>query len=263
MPAVSHPSSADRPLSVAALRPTPRRSRLVLAVLGLCSVVWTGCATVQPVKEPPPSTEIELAYDAGPTSERPLLPPNRFEWLIKFDPGLPAYQPHRLRLLVAQPGAVRIAIYAADASGRPGQALRTLDRMYAPEQTSNGQDGKWLLEPLYDLPRQTGPLFVGLSVPTPGPNAARLWATAVDPAAPARVFARDAEPTTALQSTRLPSVPMLRLALITAEPPPKPAAPPTPASPAASPAASTDPATPAPPAAASAPPAPPAAAPAP
>ena len=210
-------------------KPTTARPSRIVAALGLCSVIWTGCATVQPAKEPPPSTELELAYDSGPASERPLLPPSSFEWLIRFDPGLPAYQPHRLRLLVAQPGPVRIALYAADANGRPGQALRTLDRIYSPEQTSNGQDGKWLLEPLYDLPRQAGPLFVGLSVPSPGPSAARLWATPVDPAAPARVFARDAEPTTALQSTRLPSVPMLRLALIPAEPPPKPAVAPSPA----------------------------------
>ena len=77
---------------------------------------------MQPAKEPPPTTELELAYDSGPASERPLLPPAGFEWLIKFEPNLPAYQPHRLRLLVAQPGALRLALYAADSAGRPGEA---------------------------------------------------------------------------------------------------------------------------------------------
>ncbi len=137
-------------------------------VVGLALSAGLGCAGLQPVKEPPPTTELELAYDSGPASERPLLPQASFEWLIKFEPNLPAYQPHRLRLLVAQPGAMRLTLYAADAAGRPGETLRTLERTYTPEQTSNGQDGKWLLEPLFDLSRQTGAMFVGISVPNPG-----------------------------------------------------------------------------------------------
>ena len=222
MPAVS-PASPALPVALpGGWRPLRRG---LVATLTACGLLLIGCASAQPVKEPPPSTELELAYDSGPASERPLLPPAGSEWLVKFDPGLPAYQPHRLRLLVAQPGPVRIAVYSADTSGRPGEALRTLDRVYTPEQTSNGQDGKWLLEPLFDLPKQTAPLFIGLSVPSPGPGAARLWATAADASGPAHVFARDPEPATALQSTRLPITPMLRLALIPVAAPPPPAPP--------------------------------------
>lgn len=223
MPAVIPSSHAlPRLRSVVPTRLHRARSGLLL----LASIA-TACATTQPAKEPPPTTELELAYDSGPASERPLLPPAQFEWLIKFDPGLAAYQPQRLRLLVAQPGALRLALYSADEHGRPGATLRTLDRVYAPEQTSNGHDGKWLLEPLFDLPKQTAPLFVGLSVPSPGPSAARLWATPSDGTGPAHVFARDVEPGTALQSTRLPLTPMLRLALVpVAAPPPALDAPP-------------------------------------
>lgn len=213
--------------------------RTPISVAALALWAGLGCAGMQPAKEPPPTAELELAYDSGPASERPLLPPAGFEWLIKFEPNLPAYQPHRLRLLVAQPGALRLALYAADSAGRPGEALRTLDRTYTPEQTSNGQDGKWLLEPLFDLPRQTGALFVGISVPNPGPSAARLWTTALDASAPAHAFARDAEPGTALQSSRLPSMPMLRLSFV-------PATPPAPAGGPATSSAATAPASPAP-----------------
>lgn len=200
-------------------------------VVGLALSAGLGCAGLQPAKEPPPTTELELAYDSGPASERPLLPQASFEWLIKFEPNLPAYQPHRLRLLLAQPGAMRLTLYAADAAGRPGETLRTLERTYTPEQTSNGKDGKWLLEPLFDLSRQTGAMFVGISVPNPGPSAARLWATTVEPGSPPHAFARDAEPGTPLQSTRLATMPMLRLSLVPAAAPPA-----APASPATTPA---------------------------
>lgn len=212
--------------SVMARAKTPN----IVAALAVCAGL--GCAGLQPAKEPPPTTELELAYDSGPASERPLLPQASFEWLVKFEPNLPAYQPHRLRFLLAQPGAMRLTLYTADSAGRPGETLRTLDRTYTPEQTSNGQDGKWLLEPLFDLPRQTGAIFVGISVPNPGPSAARLWATAVESGAPSHAFARDAEPGTALQSTRLPTMPMLRLSLVPTAPPAAPAAPPSTASPA-------------------------------
>lgn len=201
-------------------------------VAALAVFAGLGCASLQPAKEPPPTTELELAYDSGPASERPLLPQASFEWLVKFEPNVPAYQPHRLRLLLAQPGTMRLTLYAADSAGRPGETLRTLDRTYTPEQTSNGQDGKWLLEPLFDLPRQAGAIFVGISVPNPGPSAARLWATPPEAGASPHAFARDAEPGTALQSTRLPTMPMLRLSLV-------PTAPLAPASP--SPAAASSP----------------------
>ncbi len=219
------------------------RARTPISVAAFALWAGLGCASLQPAKEPPPTTELELAYDVGPASARPLLPPAGFEWLIKFEPNLPAYQPHRLRLLLAQPGTLRIALYTADAAGRPGETLRTLERIYSPEQTSNGQDGKWLLEPLFDLPRQTGALFVGLSVPSPGPSAARLWATPVEPGAPAHAFARDAEPGTALQSSRLPAMPMLRLALVPAAAPPVAATPPT--APAVTPTSASAPSVPA------------------
>lgn len=209
------------------------RARTPNIVAALAVFAGLGCAGLQPAKEPPPTTELELAYDSGPASERPLLPQASFEWLVKFEPNLPAYQPHRLRFLLAQPGALRLTLYVADSAGRPGETLRTLDRTYSPEQTSNGQDGKWLLEPLFDLPRQTAAIFVGISVPNPGPAAARLWATPTESGAPAHAFARDAEPGTALQSTRLSTMPMLRLSFVPTAAPATPPASPSPAASAA------------------------------
>lgn len=232
------------------VRSLSRRAQTLALCHALPLCTWlAGCTPLQPTKDPQPSTELELAYDEGPPTDRPLLPPSQFEWLIKFEPNLPAYQTHHLRLLLAQPGALRLALYAVDSAGRPGDLLRALDRTYPPELTSNGQDGKWLIEPLRDLPRQTGALFVGISVPTPGPSAARVWTTATSPVpspggrAPTQIYQRDAEAGTAQQSTRLPMVPVVRLALVPAAPPPvavppasSPAAKPAPA-PAAEPAA--------------------------
>ena len=68
---------------------------------------------------------------------------------------------------------------------------------------------------------QSGPLWVGISVPRPDGGAARLWASKNESP---QVFQRDAEPTTALQSGRLPVTPLLRLLVVPEAPPP--AAPP-------------------------------------
>jgi hypothetical protein len=193
--------------------------RVTLACLAAAALL--SCAGAQKQKDAPPEPELELAYDDGTPSERPLLPPPAFEWLVKFEPNLPAYKPKRLRLLLAQPGPLRLVLYAADAAGRPGTPLRTIERDYAPELASGGQDGKWLLEPLADVPLQTGPLYVGVSVPAPGNDAARLWAAARPSP---QVFQRDAEPGTAMQSSRLPLTPLLRLGLTPAAPPPAPPA---------------------------------------
>jgi hypothetical protein len=187
------------------------------------------CAGAQKPADTPPGPELEIVYDDGHPSERPLLPPSPFEWLIKFEPNLPAYKPLRLRLLLAQPGPLRLTLYAADPAGRPGAPLRTIERSFAPELTSAGQDGKWLLEPLADLPIQTGPVFVGISVPTPGNDAARLWSTVPASASP-HVFQRDPEQGTAMQSSRLALTPMLHLVLSPAAAPPPSAPNPAPKS---------------------------------
>ena len=76
-------------------------------------------------------TELELAYDDGQPTERPILAAADFEWLIKFEPNLPAYSPRRLRLLLAQPGELRLVVYRHDeATGRPGARLGAVERSY-------------------------------------------------------------------------------------------------------------------------------------
>ena len=63
------------------------------------------------------------------------------------------------------------------------------------------------------MPVLTGPLWLGISVPASDPSAARLWTSRRESG---QVFQRDAEPGTALQSTKLPMTPMVRL-LVSAE----------------------------------------------
>lgn len=193
---------------------------LGLALLATAGV--PGCAGRQSAGDralDPNAPELELTYDSGvPEGDgRPPLPPPESEWLVRFDPALPApgYRPVRLRLLVAQPGKLHLTLYAEGEGGRPGATLRTIDRDVSPELTSGGRDGKWLVVPLGDVPAQTAPLFVGLSAPETG--GARLWTVpntpGGDPDRPdlAPVFRRDPEPATALQSTRLQVVPLARL----------------------------------------------------
>ena len=169
-------------------------------------------------------TELELSYDDGQPTERPILAVADFEWLIKFEPNLPAYSPRRLRLQLAQPGELRLVVYRHDeATGRPGARLGAPERTYGATFTSGGRHGKWVSEPLPGITTQSGPLWVGISVPRADGSAARLWASKNESP---QVYQRDAEPTTALLSGQLPVTPMVRLLLLPKSPSPPPPAPP-------------------------------------
>lgn len=196
-----------------------RRLCIVAGVVAAGALGAAGCAGLSSgATATTLQTELELAHDDGQPAERPVLGTPEFEWLLRFDPGLPSYRPSRLRLMVAQPGKLRLALYRHDeASGRPGQQLTTLERTYEFTQTSGGRDGKWILELLPSVPAQSGPIWIGLSVPqTEG--GARLWASRRETD---HAFQRDAEPTTALQSSKLPVTPLVRL-LIDPQPAPVP-----------------------------------------
>ncbi|MFO0573564.1 MAG: hypothetical protein U1A78_06180 [Polyangia bacterium] len=185
-------------------------------------------------------TELELAHDDGQPAERPVLGTPEFEWLLRFDPSLPSYRASRLRLLVAQPGKLRLALYRHDeATGRPGQQVALLERSYDFSLTSGGRDGKWVLEPIPQAPTLSGPVWVGLSVPQ-AEAGARLWASRRESE---HAFQRDAEPGTALQSSRLPVTPMVRLLV---EPQAAPGPSPSPGPSAKPPAAAAGKGTPAP-----------------
>ncbi len=213
-------------------------SQLALPVV-LAAALTAGCSgSAKSTRATLQETELELSYDDGQPAERPMLAGLDFEWLIKFEPNLPAYSPRRLRLLVAQPGELRLVLYRHDeASGRPGARLAAVEKNYDAAFTSGGRDGKWVSEPLGSLGPQSGPVWLGISVPKPDGGAARLWASKNESP---QVYQRDAEPTTALQSGRLPVTPMARLLVVPETPAAVPA--PAPATPAAAPA----PATPAP-----------------
>ena len=193
--------------------------RALVSTLSTTMLLWVaatsfGCAASQRATDRSQlQSELELAFDDGQPSERPLLPGADGEWLMRFEPTLPAFKPQRIRLLIAQPGKLRLSLYRHDDNGRPGAKLTQLERTYEVNHTSSGLDGKWVLEPVLDVPVLTGPLWLGISVPASDPSAARLWTSRRESG---QVFQRDAEPGTARQSTKLPMTPMVRL-LVSAE----------------------------------------------
>lgn len=217
--------------------------RALVSTLSTSMLLWAvmtsgGCtASSRMADRSQLQSELELAFDDGQPAERPLLPNADGEWLVRFEPTLPAYKPQRLRLLVAQPGKLRLTLYRHDDSGRPGAKLTQLERTYEVNHTSSGLDGKWILEPVGEVPILTGPLWLGISVPTSDPSAARLWASRRESG---QVFQRDSEPATALQSTKLPMTPMVRLLISAESLPPTPASPPAKVNPQPEPSAKKD-----------------------
>lgn len=153
--------------------------------------------------------EIELAHDDGRPSERPILPGGSYELLLKSEPNVPSYRLLRLRFLVAQPGRLQLHVYDTSSEGRPGRLLYRVERDYGAPWTSNGNDGKWVVENLPELPPVKGPVWVGVGVPDQS-SEARVWAAQNDSG---HVFQRDAEPGTAIISAPVHYTPMVRLAI--------------------------------------------------
>jgi hypothetical protein len=155
-------------------------------------------------------TEVEMALDEGRAAQRPLTPGKTFEMLIRIDPRMPAYRLERMRFLLAQPGHLVFSVYAINAEGRPGDLLKTIDRVYGPELISTANDGKWVTESLVDVPVQRAPIFIGIYSPEKEGDP-RLWASSNDSG---HVFQREADPSTPLSSSRIPRTPKLRVVLV-------------------------------------------------
>ena len=170
------------------------------ALLALCAL---GCSHAPPPRREGPL--IELRLDEGRAQERPLTPSRLFELLILFEPRMTSYQPVELRFLLAQPGHLVFHVYAVTGEGLPGPALKTIDRIYGPDLVSDSGDGKWVVEPLGDLPLQGGQLFIGLHGPDRQSDP-RLWATSNDTG---RVVQRDNDPRAPISRSR--RTPILRL----------------------------------------------------
>jgi len=188
------------------------RAVISSSALALLFLLQSGCASSSRLLgNGQVSHELELSFDDGQPADRPLLPPIEGEWLLRFEPTLPAYKPQRVRFLVAQPGKIRFSLYAQDASGRPGAKLFSVERAYEINHTSSGSDGKWVLESMGDVAALSGPVWLGISVPTADVTAARLWVSRKEAT---QAFSRDPEPGTALQSTPLKVTPMVRLLVL-------------------------------------------------
>jgi hypothetical protein len=174
-------------------------------------VMLTACAHA-PVESGVPHIEIQL--DDGKPVERPLMPSKTFELLVRFDPKLPAYRARRVRFLLAQAGRIFVSVYSGTADDHPGELIYSIDRDYAPQYTSNGTDGKWVIEVL-DLPVQTKPIWIGFWS-LGGSNDPRLWASNSESG---QAFQRDPDPDVPLYSLKLPRTPLVRLELEPTDPP--------------------------------------------
>ena len=103
-------------------------------------------------------------------------------------------------------------LYATSPEGEPGAVLTVVERSFDAQLTSNGTDGKWVVEEL-SLPVQRAPIWIGIHNPghaaeTGRGDDPRLWATSNDSGS---VFQRDADPNTPRSATHIPRTPVVRL----------------------------------------------------
>ncbi len=176
-----------------------------LAAAAAALAVAVGCAHAPSVVVEGP--QIEVALDEGKPDQRPLTPGQPFELLMRFDPKMAQYRARRLRFQLAQPGKLVFTVYAVDENGRPGRALKTIERDYGPDFAGGADEGKWVVEDLSSVPAMSGALFVGVYSPEKSGDA-RLWACSNDSG---NVFARDTDPALPLSSSRVPRTPRLRV----------------------------------------------------
>lgn len=185
------------------------KKTLASTLLGL-ALSGAGCAHAPEARLTGPT--VEVALDDGRPQEKPLTPNRSFEVLMRFDPRLPSYRLRQMRIMIAQAGGFSFNVYTNGPGDAPGDTLKAIEREYSPSLASTGQDGKWVIESLTDVPPQKGPVWIGIS--TRGTGDARLWASSNDSG---EVFSRDADPTTPLSANRLRRTPMVRLELLPGE----------------------------------------------
>jgi hypothetical protein len=152
--------------------------------------------------------EFVLGYDDARPNRSMAFPSDTYESLTLFRVPPGPHQALRVRLQAQAPGVIMIAVYKNSALETPDEpAILAVTREIAPEDVSDGKDGKWVVEDLHALPPLEGDTWVGVRKVAGSPE---LWTSGV---VSGQVYIRDNDPKQTLGLLPVKRTPMVRLEL--------------------------------------------------
>ncbi|HVV51275.1 MAG TPA: hypothetical protein VHO06_16520 [Polyangia bacterium] len=181
------------------------RGRGLLAI-GAWGALLAGCASATTAAAGP-SRELVMSYDDARTSGSVAFPTGTYESVVRFQLPEGEHQALRLCFQAGAPGSLEINIYGTTLLETPGDAIRTMQREVAPEDISDGRDGRWVVQDLGDLKPLKGTVWVGVHRVGGTPS---IWASGV---VSGQAFVRDNDPTNPMGLLPTKHTPMIRLEL--------------------------------------------------
>jgi hypothetical protein len=175
--------------------------RLLGSVL---AALATGCAS----SGPPPAKsarEIVMAYDDARTTGTMAFPTVSYESVIRFQLPDGEHKPLRLRFQAEALGQLEITIYESTFLETPGDAIHKVTRDLAAADLSDGKDGRWVVEDLFEMKPLKGVVWVGVHKLGGTPT---IWASSV---VSGQAFVRNNDPTNPMGLLPTKRTPMLRL----------------------------------------------------
>jgi hypothetical protein len=146
-----------------------------------------------------------MAYDDARASGTLAFPTDTYESVVRFQLPDGEHKPLRLRFQAESPGQLEINIYENSLLETPGSAIRTLTRELAKDDLSDGKDGRWVVEDLFDVKPLKGVVWVGIRKTNGMPT---IWASSV---VSGQAFVRNNDPTNPMGLLPTKRTPMVRL----------------------------------------------------
>ena len=168
------------------------------------AAVAAACATSTPAPAKQ-AREIVMAYDDARTTGTMAFPSDTYESVVRFQLPDGEHKPLRLRFQAEARGQLEITIYDSTILETPGDAIHKVSRDLAPDDLSNGKDGRWVVEDLFDVKPLKGVVWVGVHKLGGTPT---IWASSV---VSGQAFVRNNDPHNPMGLLPTKRTPMLRL----------------------------------------------------
>jgi hypothetical protein len=168
------------------------------------SALALGCASASP-PAPHNAREVIMMYDDAHASGTMAFPSATYESVVRFQLPEGEHKPIRLRFQAETAGQLEITIYDSTILETPGEPIHKLTRDLAPEDLSNGKDGRWVVEDLIEMKPVKGIIWIGVHKTGGTPT---IWASSV---VSGQAFVRNNDPTNPMSLLPTKRTPMLRL----------------------------------------------------